>query len=66
MAKRFTSEGSLIKLFGFALVERESVKDAKKRSDAANEKFASLEDVALLVKFSVPFTTYEKWLKNSS
>lgn len=66
MAKRFTSEGALIKLFGFALVERASVKDAKKRSDAANEKYASVEDVVLLVKFNVPFTTYTKWLKNSS
>lgn len=66
MSKRFTSDGSIIKLFGFALVDRESSKDAKKRADAANEKFASVEDSALCVKFSVPFTMYQKWSKNNS
>lgn len=66
MAKRFTASGSLISLFGFALVERASARDALKRANAANEKFASVEDTALLVKFGVPFTTYQKWLKNNA
>ena len=66
MAKRFTSDGSLIRLFGFPLVERQTTKDAKKRVDAANEKFASVSDEALCVKFCVPFTSLQKWLQNKS
>jgi hypothetical protein len=66
MAKRFTSDGSLIRLFDFPIVDRPSSKDAVKRANEANEKFASVEDSALCVKFGVPFTMYQKWDKNSS